>query len=116
MRRRLDLAASLIGRPQVLFLDEPTTGLDPRSRAVLWEVVRGLRDEGMTILLTTQYLDEADELADRILVIDHGRVIADGSADDLKDQAGGSVCHIAAADDAMRDRVASTLAAGRGWR
>ena len=78
MRRRLDLAASLVGRPQVLFLDEPTTGLDPRSRTELWGVVRGLMADGVTVLLTTQYLEEADQLADDIVVFDHGRVIALG--------------------------------------
>ena len=88
MRRRLDLAVSLIAAPPVLFLDEPTTGLDPRSRVELWEVLRGLVSDGTTLLLTTQYLEEADQLADRIVVIDHGRVIADGTPLELKDQSG----------------------------
>jgi daunorubicin resistance ABC transporter ATP-binding subunit len=88
MRRRLDLAASLIGRPQVLFLDEPTTGLDPRSRSVMWEIIRELSAAGTTVLLTTQYLDEADQLADQIAVIDAGRVIAAGSPDTLKARIG----------------------------
>jgi daunorubicin resistance ABC transporter ATP-binding subunit len=90
MRRRLDLAASLVRRPPVLFLDEPTTGLDPTSRARMWDVIRGLVDDGVTLLLTTQYLEEADELADRIVVIDHGRAIADGTAAQLKAQTGGA--------------------------
>jgi ABC-2 type transport system ATP-binding protein len=90
MRRRLDLAASLITCPRVLFLDEPTTGLDPTSRVRMWEVIRGLVAGGVTLLLTTQYLDEADELADRIVVIDHGRVIAEGTAAQLKTQTGGA--------------------------
>jgi ABC-2 type transport system ATP-binding protein len=90
MRRRLDLAASLVTRPRVLFLDEPTTGLDPTSRVRMWEVIRGLVASGVTLLLTTQYLDEADELADRIVVINHGRVIAEGTAAELKTETGGA--------------------------
>ncbi len=90
MRRRLDLAAGLVSRPPVLFLDEPTTGLDPTSRVRMWGVIRGLVADGVTLLLTTQYLDEADELADRIVVIDHGRVIAGGTAAELKTQVGGA--------------------------
>ena len=89
MRRRLDLASALIGRPRLLFLDEPTTGLDPRGRLGMWDVIRTLVRDGTTLLLTTQYLEEADELADTIAVIDHGRVIARGTADELKSQVGG---------------------------
>ncbi|MGJ6968120.1 ATP-binding cassette domain-containing protein [Streptosporangium sp. G11] len=94
MRRRLDLAASLVGRPQVLFLDEPTTGLDPRSRTDLWSVVRGLMADGVTVLLTTQYLEEADQLADDIVVFDHGKVIASGTSDQLKATTGAQVLEV----------------------
>lgn len=88
MRRRLDLAISLIATPPIIFLDEPTTGLDPRSRLAMWDVIRSLMDAGTTILLTTQYLEEADQLADRIAVIDDGRIIAEGTADELKQKVG----------------------------
>jgi ABC-2 type transport system ATP-binding protein len=94
MRRRLDVAASLVGRPDVLFLDEPTTGLDPRSRIDVWDFIRELQSEGTTLLLTTQYLDEADQLADRIAVIDLGKVIAEGTSDDLKERIGGEVLEL----------------------
>ncbi len=94
MRRRLDLASSLITRPRILFLDEPTTGLDPRSRNEIWSVVRELVGEGMTLLLTTQYLEEADQLTDRVVVIDQGRVIAEGTGDELKDSVGASMVEV----------------------
>ena len=101
MRRRLDLAAALVAKPPVLFLDEPTTGLDPRSRLGLWEVIEGLVAEGTTVLLTTQYLDEADRLASTIAVIDHGRLIAEGTSDQLKDRLGGERLEVRL-DDAGR--------------
>jgi ABC-2 type transport system ATP-binding protein len=94
MQRRLDLAASLMNRPRVLFLDEPTTGLDPVGRNEMWETIRGLVREGMTLLLTTQYLEEADQLADRISVIDHGRLIAEGTSEQLKRRIGGEFVDI----------------------
>ena len=107
MRRRLDLAATLVATPEVLFLDEPTTGLDPRARNELWDVLDGLVDEGATILLTTQYLEEADRLADDIVVVDHGRVIARGDARSLKRQVGGDQLHV------VVRRRASDLERGR---
>jgi ABC-2 type transport system ATP-binding protein len=112
MRRKLDLAASIIVAPDLLFLDEPTTGLDPRSRSALWEIVRGIVADGTTVLLTTQYLDEADKLADRIAVIDHGRVIAAGTRGELKASAGSAGIRIRLLDPAHRDR-ARDLVAGR---
>ena len=109
MRRRLDLASSLLTQPRVLFLDEPTTGLDPRSRNEIWEIVRDLRREGTTILLTTQYLEEADQLADEIAVIDHGRVIAEGTGNELKDRVGGQILEVELTDVRQRDEAESAL-------
>ena len=108
MQRRLDLAASLVGQPKVLFLDEPTTGLDPRSRLGMWDIIRSLVAGGTTLLLTTQYLDEADELADEIVVIDHGLVIAAGTAEELKGRVGGDVLEFTVPD---RNRLADAAEA-----
>ncbi|MFF7028491.1 ATP-binding cassette domain-containing protein [Streptomyces albidoflavus] len=109
MRRRLDLAASLISRPQVLFLDEPTTGLDPRGRTEVWNAVRSLVGGGTTVLLTTQYLEEADQLADQIAVINRGQVIAEGTADELKTKTGGDRIDVILHDVAQLERAASLL-------
>jgi ABC-2 type transport system ATP-binding protein len=109
MRRRLDLGASLVGRPLVLFLDEPTTGLDPRTRIELWDFLRDLVAEGTTVLLTTQYLEEADALAERITVIDHGRTIAEGTADELKDDLGSSTLVATPEDRADLEAIARLL-------
>jgi ABC-2 type transport system ATP-binding protein len=111
MRRRLDLAASLVIPPRVLFLDEPSTGLDPPSRLELWALVRDLRDDGTTIVLTTQYLDEADQLADRISVIDHGDVVADGTPEELKAEIGAEVLELRAAHHERAGLAAAILAA-----
>ena len=110
MRRRLDLAAALVAKPPVLFLDEPTTGLDPRSRLTLWTTIEELVAEGTTVLLTTQYLDEADRLADTIAVIDQGRVIAEGTPDELKDRVGGERLEVRLADPAAAPRAVAALA------
>src|SRR6516164_5562793 len=109
MRRRLDLASSLLTRPQVLFLDEPTTGLDPRSRNEIWSVVRELVRGGTTLLLTTQYLEEADQLADQIAVIDHGRVIAQGTGSELKDRVGGQILEVELVSAGQRDSARAAL-------
>jgi ABC-2 type transport system ATP-binding protein len=113
MRRRLDLAASLIGRPPVLFLDEPTTGLDPRTRNELWELIQELVADGTTVLLTTQYMEEAEHLASSIVVLDAGRVVASGTADELKDRMGGNVLEIHVIHQADLEKAAS-LVAGLG--
>ena len=111
MRRRLDLAGALVARPPVLFLDEPTTGLDPRSRGDMWDLIRSLVADGATLLLTTQYLEEADQLCDNIIVVDHGRVIAEGTADDLKTMVGGERLEVVVSDAAMLGRARELLAA-----
>jgi oleandomycin transport system ATP-binding protein len=116
MRRRLDLAASLVGRPRVLFLDEPTTGLDPHSRADVWRMIRALAADGVTVLLTTQYLDEADQLADQITVIDHGQVVADGRPDELKRRTGGQTLQVRPTLLTDLDRVERMLADLTGTR
>jgi ABC-2 type transport system ATP-binding protein len=115
MQRRLDLAASLVGHPQVLFLDEPTTGLDPRSRLGMWDIIRSLAAGGTTLLLTTQYLDEADELADEIVVIDRGLVIAAGTAEELKSRVGGDVVEFTVPDRSrVTDAVTAIAKVGEG--
>lgn len=111
MRRRLDLGASLVGRPKVLFLDEPTTGLDPRSRLDLWELIRDLVQDGTTLLLTTQYLEEADQLANEIAVIDHGKVIASGTPDQLKDKIGGDVLELRVAEAGQLETAVAAIEA-----
>jgi ABC-2 type transport system ATP-binding protein len=114
MRRRLDIAASLVITPQIMFLDEPTTGLDPRSRNQVWDIIRALAKQGTTILLTTQYLDEADQLAGRIAVIDHGRVIAEGTPSQLKASVGSGSLRVRLIDPARRDDAESILAHALG--
>jgi ABC-2 type transport system ATP-binding protein len=114
MRRRLDLASALIGRPRLLILDEPTTGLDPRSRLGMWDVIRELVRGGVTLLLTTQYLEEADELADTIAVVDHGKIIARGTADELKSQVGGERIEVVVRDRAAIEPARAILARDSG--
>jgi ABC-2 type transport system ATP-binding protein len=111
MRRKLDLGASLVGAPRLLLLDEPTTGLDPRSRVELWDAIRALVEQGTDVLLTTQYLDEADHLASRIVIIDHGRTVADGTPQELKQRAGRNVIEVHVRDRADLPRVAADLGA-----
>jgi ABC-2 type transport system ATP-binding protein len=111
MRRRLDLAASLVARPSVIFLDEPTTGLDPRSREAMWDVIEGLVDSGVTVFLTTQYLEEADRLADRVAIVDHGRVVAEGSPAELKRRIAGTRLDLVLAGRTAFEQAARSLAA-----
>ena len=110
MRRRIDIAASIVVTPELLFLDEPTTGLDPRSRNEVWDVVRAMVDFGTTVLLTTQYMDEADQLADRISVIDHGKVIAEGTSSELKASVGSGILHVRVMHRADREAARAILA------
>jgi len=112
MKRRLDLAMTLMGRPRLIFLDEPTTGLDPRSRQTMWQIIRELVREGVTILLTTQYLEEADHLADRMAVLDHGRIVAEGTPAELKRRLPGAHIRLRFADSASLDRAARELREG----
>jgi ABC-2 type transport system ATP-binding protein len=111
MRRRLDLAMTLVGQPQVIFLDEPTTGLDPRSRRTMWQIIRELASAGVTILLTTQYLDEADQLADRIVVLDQGRIVAEGTPAELKNRVPGGHIRLHFADSRLLHSAAELLPA-----
>jgi ABC-2 type transport system ATP-binding protein len=111
MKRRLDLAMTLLGDPQLIFLDEPTTGLDPRSRRAMWDVIGELVDAGLTIFLTTQYLDEADRLADRVAVLDHGRIVAEGSPDELKRRVPGGHVNLHFGDPRARSLAAQILGA-----
>ena len=114
MRRRLDLGASLVGQPSVLFLDEPTTGLDPRTRLDLWDIIRDLVANGTTILLTTQYLEEADELASKIAVLDYGKIIAEGTSDELKKQIGGDVVELELKDLSDVDKAKAAIKSATG--